>query len=92
MAQQLEERVVDLKSLSARDYNVILHNDDSIYSEVVVEAIVSVVNFSRKEALTIMLNAHRVGKALIITTNKSVAETYKQQLEEYGLTISLEKI
>lgn len=85
------DRKVDLSVYTERNWSVMLHNDDWTPCNVVIEAIITVVGHSEQQSRRIMFDAHTNGKALIVTTNKIVAETYKQQLEEYGLTISLEK-
>jgi ATP-dependent Clp protease adaptor protein ClpS len=86
------EKKIQLSNYTERNWCVILHNDDYTPYKTVINAIITVVGYDEQTSTKIMLEAHTNGKAVVVTTNKIVAETYKQQLEEYGLTISLEQI
>jgi ATP-dependent Clp protease adaptor protein ClpS len=85
------DKKADLSIYTERNWNVMLHNDDWTTFETVINAIITVIGHTKQESMRIMLEAHNNGISLVITTNKIVAETYKEQLEEYGLTISLEQ-
>ncbi len=87
---EVTERI-DLSVYTERNWNVILHNDDYTPFQIVISAIMDVVGHSETESRNIMMEAHTNGKAIVVTTNKIVAETYKQQLQEYQLTISLDQ-
>ena len=73
-------------------YAVILHNDDHNEMFYVVGALLkSVPKLSRRRATQIMLQAHFTGKALVITCPLELAELYRDRLQGFGLTATIEK-
>lgn len=91
MPVQEKEFKFNLNINNDRDWNVVLHNDDNINARVVIEAIMEVIGYDEKKCTNIMYEAHTKGRSIIITTNKIVADFYKERLESYRLTISLEQ-
>lgn len=72
-------------------YKVLLHNDDHhAMDEVVVYITKAVPGVSRKDAVQIMLTAHNHGNAVVITTPLEYAELYRDRLQSFGLTATLE--
>ena len=72
-------------------YKVILHNDDYTPMEHVVAALRKVIpRMSLPRAVSIMLEAHTKGKAVVIKTHKELAELYKEGLNNEGLIASIE--
>jgi ATP-dependent Clp protease adaptor protein ClpS len=72
-------------------YKVILHNDDYTPMEHVVEVLRKVIpRMSLPRAVSIMLEAHTKGKAVVIKTHKELAELYKEGLNNEGLIASIE--
>lgn len=71
-------------------WNVILWNDDVTGAERVVYALVTVVKIDPVKATQIMLEAHNNGRALVISDSKDKCQTYQTQLEQHGLTITIE--
>lgn len=72
-------------------YRVLLHNDDEhAMDEVVVALLKTVRSLTVDEAIKIMLEAHLTGKALVIVCPKETAEFYRDGLESYGLTSTIE--
>jgi ATP-dependent Clp protease adaptor protein ClpS len=73
-------------------WSVILHNDDHNDMLHVVQSLVkSVPNLSTVRATRIMLEAHNQGKAIVITCPLELAELYRERLESFGLTATIEK-
>jgi ATP-dependent Clp protease adaptor protein ClpS len=73
-------------------WSVILHNDDhNDMVHVVVSLIKSVPKLSRRRATEIMFEAHNHGKALVTTCPLELAELYRDRLEGFGLTATIEK-
>ncbi len=73
-------------------YAVILHNDDHNEMLHVVQALIkSVPKLSRLRATQIMLEAHFQGKALVVTCPLELAELYRDRLQGFGLTATIEK-
>jgi ATP-dependent Clp protease adaptor protein ClpS len=73
-------------------WSVVLHNDDhNDMFHVVRSLIKSVPNLGATRATQIMLEAHNHGKAIVTTCPLELAELYRDRLESYGLTASIEK-
>ena len=73
-------------------YHVILHNDDVNSMDHVVMALEkSVPGISRAQAIQIMLEAHTSGRATVVTCPLELAELYRDRLEGFGLTATIEK-
>jgi len=74
-------------------YRVVLHNDDVHTMEYVVRALLRAVpRLSRPEARRIMLEAHHTGSATVIVCPKEEAELYRDRLQSYGLTATIEPV
>ena len=73
-------------------WTVILHNDDHNEMLYVVRSLVkSVPNLGTARATQIMLEAHNQGKAKVTTCPLELAELYRDRLESFGLTATIEK-
>jgi ATP-dependent Clp protease adaptor protein ClpS len=72
-------------------YHVILHNDDHNSMAHVVRALrLSVPSLSDEDAVRIMFEAHTNGQATVITCAREEAELYRDRLESFGLTATIE--
>jgi len=72
-------------------YKVILHNDDFTPMEHVIAALRKVVpRMSTPRAVSIMLEAHTNGKAVVTKTHKELAELYMEGLKAEGLISTIE--
>ncbi len=72
-------------------YRVLLHNDDHHTMDEVVGYIVKAVpQVALQAAVQIMLTAHHEGTALVLTCPQEHAEHYRDRLESFGLTATLE--
>ena len=72
-------------------YKVILHNDDYTPMEHVVAALRKVIpRMSLQRAVSIMLEAHTRGKAVVTKCHKELAELYREGLKAEGLTSTIE--
>jgi ATP-dependent Clp protease adaptor protein ClpS len=72
-------------------YRVILHNDDYTPMEHVVAALRKVIpRMSLPRAVSIMLEAHTKGKAVVIKCHKELAELYREGLSNEGLISTIE--
>jgi ATP-dependent Clp protease adaptor protein ClpS len=73
-------------------YNVMLHNDNVNSMDHVVHALLrSVPKLRRADAIAIMLEAHNSGVALVITCPLEQAELYRDRLQSYSLTATIER-
>lgn len=72
-------------------YRVVLHNDDHNSMDHVVMALMrSVPSLTVEASAEIMLQAHLRGQATVIECPKEAAEHYRDRLESYGLTATIE--
>ncbi len=72
-------------------YRVILHNDDFTPMDHVVVALRKVIpRMSLPRAVSIMLEAHTKGKAVVTRCHKELAELYRERLKAEGLTSTIE--
>jgi ATP-dependent Clp protease adaptor protein ClpS len=72
-------------------YRVLLHNDDVHAMDEVVLALLRVVPaLSPQGAIRVMLEAHTHGRAEVIVCPKEQAEHYRERLEGFGLTSTIE--
>ena len=73
-------------------YSVILHNDDHHAMDFVVASLLkSVSSLTTAEAISIMLEAHNEGKAVVITCPLEHAELYLDRIRTFGLAATVEK-
>ncbi len=90
VAPRTDEEVRELLKSLPR-YRVLLHNDDHNDMEYVIIALLRTVSsLTPEDAVQIMLQAHLNGTAQVIVCLKEPAEHYRERLEHYGLTSSIE--
>ncbi|AFY67316.1 ATP-dependent Clp protease adapter ClpS [Geitlerinema sp. PCC 7407] len=72
-------------------YRVLLHNDDFNPMEYVVQVLLqTVASLTQPQAVSIMMEAHTNGLALVITCAQEHAEFYSETLKNHGLSSSIE--
>jgi ATP-dependent Clp protease adaptor protein ClpS len=72
-------------------YRVLLFNDDHNSMDQVVLALVrTIADMDVEQAVRVMLEAHTTGCAQVIVCLKELAEHYREGLERYGLTSTIE--
>jgi ATP-dependent Clp protease adaptor protein ClpS len=71
-------------------YNVILHNDDVHTFDEVARALNKVVGVSLKRGYELADIVHNNGNAIVATCRKEQAELYRERLEGYKLTVTIE--
>jgi ATP-dependent Clp protease adaptor protein ClpS len=72
-------------------YKVLLHNDDFNPMEYVVRVLLETVNtLTQPQAVSIMMEAHQSGIALVITCAQEHAEFYSETLNNHGLMSTIE--
>lgn len=72
-------------------YRVLLHNDDFNPMEYVVEVLRKTVpSLTQPQAVSIMMEAHTNGVALVIICALEPAEFYSEMLKSHGLTSTIE--
>jgi ATP-dependent Clp protease adaptor protein ClpS len=74
-------------------YRVILHNDDvNDMSHVVHALLTSVPELTPERAAEVMLEAHNHGQAEVIRCPLERAELYRDRLESFSLTATIERV
>src|SRR5579859_4803830 len=90
VAPRTDDAVRQLLPLLPR-YRVLLHNDDLNAMDRVVLALMRVIaDMVIEQAVRVMLEAHTTGCAQVIICLKELAEHYREGLERYGLTSTIE--
>jgi ATP-dependent Clp protease adaptor protein ClpS len=73
-------------------WSVVLHNDDHNDMVHVVQSLLkSVPTLSQQAAIEVMMEAHNQGKAVVVRVPLEAAELYRDRLQSFGLTATLEK-
>ncbi len=86
--QSTEEKVQEAFS---KGWNVIVWNDPVNLMTYVVFVFMKVLGFTKEKATRHMLQVHQQGKSLVATETREKAELYHQQLQSFGLTVTLEQ-
>ena len=74
-------------------YRVVLHNDDhNEMGHVVRSLLASVPELDTERAMAIMIEAHLNGRAEVIACPRERAELYRDRLETFGLTATIERV
>ena len=68
----------------------LLHNDDGVGMDDVVDAIVLITPLTQEVALRKMLEAHTRGRSLLLTTHRELAELYRERFKALDITTTLE--
>lgn len=87
--ETIEQRSTSRKL--APKYRVLLHNDPYNTMEYVVQTLMHTVpSLTQPQAVSIMMEAHTNGLALVITCALEPAEFYSEMLKQHGLDSSIE--
>jgi len=73
-----------------KSWNVIVWNDPVNLMTWVVFVFMKVLGFPKEKATRHMLEVHRNGKSCVARETRESAEFYHQQLQSFGLTVTLE--
>lgn len=71
-------------------WRVLLHNDQVNEVGYVVDTIVELTSLRRQQATMRMLEAHRTGLSLLLTTHREHAELLAEQFRSKRLTVTIE--
>jgi ATP-dependent Clp protease adaptor protein ClpS len=80
-----------IKEAFAKSWNVIVWNDPVNLMTYVVFVFMKVLAFPKEKATKHMLEVHEEGKSCVATETREKAELYHQQLQGYGLTVTLQQ-
>ncbi len=88
VSEHTKEKV---ESAFEKNWNVIVWNDPINLMTYVVFVFMKVLAFPKEKATKHMLEVHHNGKSCVATETREKAELYFQQLQGYGLTVSIEQ-
>ncbi len=91
--ETIEQRSTSTSTIRkpAPRYKVLLHNDDANPMEYVVQTLMKTIGgLTMPQAVSIMMEAHTNGIALVITCAQEHAEFYCETLKNHGLTSTIE--
>lgn len=71
-------------------WQVLLHNDDVNDMIYVVQTISELTALNRQQAMLRMIEAHKSGVALLVTTHREHAELLSEQFASKRLTVTIE--
>ena len=90
MSVETLEKRSTARKLAPR-YRVLLHNDDYNPMEYVVQVLMQTVpSITQPQAVSIMMEAHTNGMALVIICAQEHAEFYCETLNNHGLSSTIE--
>jgi ATP-dependent Clp protease adaptor protein ClpS len=71
-------------------WKVLLHNDDKNEMGFVIGTVMELTPLNEQESEVRVVEAHKTGVALLLTTHKERAELYQEQFTSKGLTVTIE--
>ena len=80
----------DVQKKPSPRYRVLLHNDDFNLPQNVIMWLMEVAQLSEQTANSVMMTAHTTGIGLVKVCDQEMAEHYVAQLQNKGLTMSME--
>jgi len=73
-----------------KNWRVIVWNDPVNLMSYVVFVFMKVLAFTKEKATKHMLEVHQLGKSLVAVETREKAELYYQQIQSYGLIVTIE--
>src|SRR5881409_2906411 len=87
----IEDTKEKVENAFEKNWNVIVWNDPVNLMTYVVFVFMKVLAFPKEKATKHMLEVHNNGKSCVATETREKAELYFQQLQGYGLTVTIEQ-
>ena len=87
----LDETREKVENAFEKCWKVIVWNDPINLMSYVVFIFMKVLAFPREKATRHMLEVHHIGKSCVATETREKAELYHQQLQSFGLTVTIEQ-
>lgn len=87
----IEDTKEKIENAFAKNWNVIVWNDPINLMSYVVFVFMKVLAFPKEKATKHMLEVHQLGKSCVATETREKAELYHQQLQGFGLSVTIEK-
>ena len=73
-------------------WKIVLHNDEVNTAEYVVNKVQEITKLEEETAVQRVLEAHKNGIALLLTTHKERAELLVEMFESCKITVTMEKV
>lgn len=73
-----------------KGWNVVVWNDPVNLMSYVVHVFMRVLGFNKEKATRHMREVHEQGRSIVATETRERAELYHQQIQAFGLKVSLE--
>ena len=73
-------------------YDVILLNDDVNFAVDILAKVIEIMHFPTEDAIPIVREAHKKGRALLITTHKERAELIQGQFKSCKIDVDIEPV
>jgi ATP-dependent Clp protease adaptor protein ClpS len=87
----IEDTKEKVENAFAKNWNVIVWNDPINLMSYVVFVFMKVLAFPKEKATKHMLEVHHEGKSCVATETREKAELYHQQLQGFGLSVTIER-
>jgi ATP-dependent Clp protease adaptor protein ClpS len=87
----IEDTKEKVENAFAKNWNVIVWNDPINLMSYVVFVFMKVLAFPKEKATKHMLEVHQKGKSCVATETREKAELYHQQLQGFGLSVTIEQ-
>ena len=90
LPERIEATEEKVKEAFEKNWNVIVWNDPVNLMSYVVFVFMKVLGFNKQKAAKHMLEVHQLGKSVVATESREIAEFYHQQVQAHGLTVTIE--
>ena len=80
-----------IKEAFEKNWKVIVWNDPVNLMSYVVFVFMKVLGFTKEKAAKHMLEVHQLGKSIVATESREKAEFYHQQIQGFGLNVTIEQ-
>src|SRR5947208_5828832 len=91
LPEVIEDTKEKVENAFAKNLNVIVWNDPVNLITYVVFVFMKVLAFPKEKATKHMLEVHQKGKSCVASETREKAELYQQQLQGYGLMVTIER-
>lgn len=72
-------------------WSLVLHDDNVNKAEFVVQKVQEITKLEEEEAVEKVLEAHKEGKSVLLTTHKEKAELLVEMFDDCKITVTMEK-
>ena len=91
LPQPIEITKEKVEEAFEKNWSVIVWNDPINLMSYVVFVFMKVLGFTKEKATKHMLEVHHGGKSVVAVETREKAELYYQQIQSFGLTVTIEQ-